>query len=235
MKAIVLDTETSGLKDAGVCEIGWFELAPDATVIEQVESLIDPERPITPSASSVHGIVDEDVENSPTLEEFFSLDSDGCYGKRLVGDPVIFCGHKTAFDLPFVQPYIDGPVLEICTLRWFRSLYPFSDSHTLGTAVYSLGLPRDHRNAHRVLSDVTDAYNLLLHIMQRTGLSLHELALKSQEPMLVHFIPFGKHRGEAFSDIPRSYLNWVRNNIHDLDQDTSYTIDYWLGNKGEKQ
>lgn len=234
----LIDTETSGLPpNAGVCEVGWIQLNAQAEIIDQVESLIDPECPISPSASGVHGIVDEDVQDSPTLSEFFSMSEPGCYGLSLEGAPVVLIGHRISFDRGFIEPHVSkqSDILELCTLRWLRNLYPHMDNHKLATARYALNLRRDAGPAHRVMADVMVTYDLLLHIMQRLNCTLPELVELSQKPMLVALCPFGKHKGQPFSEIPRSYLNWARNNLHDLDTDTAFTIRYWLGDKGEKQ
>ena len=228
---ILLDTETSGLPpNAGVCEVGWLELSESGTWIKQVDSLIDPECPISSSASGVHGIVDEDVQNSLTLAEFFSESSPTCYGQKITGDPVVLIGHRVSFDRRFVEPFIDGPILECCTLRWVRSLYPYMEDHKLSTTKYALGLRKDAGDAHRVMADVWVTYDLLHHIMGRLSCTLPELVAKSQEPMMLTFMPFGKHKGQLFSEVPRSYLQWMQRELKDLDIDQAYTINYYLNN-----
>ena len=230
MRWYLLDLETGGLKPSdGVVEVGFFELDENAQIIDRVESLIDPGTgAIAPSASGVHGITIDMVENSPTLEEFFSSDDPTCYGKPLQGDPPAIIGHKISYDVAFVKDHIEGTPLELCTLRWSRSLYPHSDSHTLSTLRYALNLAPPSGVAHRVLYDVSLTYELLLHIMERTNLTLPELTAKSQEPMLVTFVPFGKHKGQLYSEVPRSYLQWMQRELKDLDIDQSYTINYYL-------
>jgi exodeoxyribonuclease X len=227
----LLDTETSGLPPgAGVCEIGWHELAEDASIIRTVTGLTDPEFPISPSASGVHTITDDDVEGCPTLAEFFSESDEQCYGEPLRGDPVVLVGHRVSFDRQFVEPYTSGPIREVCTLRWLRSLYPHMDDHKLSTAKYALGLRRDAGAAHRVLADIDVTYDLLLHILQRLDCSLSELVERSQEPMLLAFMPFGKHKGEPFAEVPKSYLRWADGNLKDLDMDLAHTIKFYLYN-----
>ena len=83
VRYFVADTETTGVNvDDKVVEVGWIEIDENFNIISQVESLIDPERFISPESSGIHGLVNADVENSPTIEEFFSLDDPGCYGQR---------------------------------------------------------------------------------------------------------------------------------------------------------
>lgn len=230
-KYLVADTETSGLgPEAKVCEIGFFELDAQGAVVDQRESLIDCQCSIAPGASATHGLVYDDVKSSPTIDEWFSEDDPTCYGRRLQADKVVFIAHKAEFDLPFFAPYIDGEVQPVCTLRLARSVYPDLESHTLGALVFALDLPRAHRNAHRVLSDVTDCHNLVQHLMQRLGCSLDGLAELCQQPFILRRMTFGKHRGQRFEDIPTSYMKWMVNNIPDLDVDTRHTIAHYLSN-----
>lgn len=226
---LVADTETSSAKDdRGVCEIGWIQIDESWSITEQVESLIDPQQPISPSASGIHGLTNEDVADSPTLEEFFTReDVPGCYGRRLQG-PVVLIGHRISFDRPAFEPYVDGEVLELDTLRYVRQLYPDMDDHKLSTCVYALNLPRDFGAAHRVLADVMSAYHLAKHIAERMNLTLAQLAEHAQKPMRTPSLPFGKHRGEPIDSVPKSYLRWARENMT-LDVDTTFTINSIIG------
>jgi exodeoxyribonuclease X len=216
-----------------VCEIGWIRIGEDWGILEQVESLIDPEQPISPSASGIHGLTNEDVAASPTLDEFFTLDAVGCYGKRLPG-PVVLIGHRIGFDRPAFEPYVDGEVLELDTLRYVRQMYPDMDDHKLSTCLYALGLPRDFGAAHRVMADVMVAYHLAKHIAERINLTLPQLVAHAQAPMTVHSLPFGKHKGEPLEKVPRSYLSWALNNMK-LDPDYVHSINARLGAQGENQ
>lgn len=225
----VLDTETSGLPpDAGVCEIGWIETDACLNIVGEVESLIDPERPITPAASGVHGITDEDVADKPTLQEFFTLQQPPCHGQPLSAERIVLVGHKVAFDYQFVAPYLQGEVLQVCTLRWARHLWPFCDDHKLATLRYALGLRRDTGNAHRVMADILLTFDLLRLILETTQCNLDELAERSQQPMLLHRMPFGKHKDLPFEQVPVSYLKWMRDNIEEMDIDLAFTVAHWL-------
>lgn len=225
---IFLDTETTDASpERGVCDLGFIITDRDFNVLEERESLIDPEKPISPSASGVHGLTNEDCANSPTLEEFFSVDDPSCLGKQLPG-PAVVIGHRVGFDTHTIGKFVDGEVYELCTLRWARRLYPDASDHKLTTLMFALGLPRPE-NAHRALSDVYSAMYLCKHICERTGMSLIELAQASQVPFELTYYPFGKHKGTAFKDVPKSYLRWASENLTDVDQDMRYTINRHLG------
>ena len=226
----VADTETTGAdKTSGVVEVGFIEIDENFNIIDQQESLIDPQQPISPSASGVHGLVYDDVKDSPTLEEYFSLNAPGCYGKPLTGDVVII-GHRISFDMMFLAPHVKTLKQELCTLRWSRYLFPDSPDHKLQTLKYLLGLPREGK-AHRVMADIMDAYHLTRKLCEVTGKTLRQLTDDSANPMMISICPFGKHKGQPMTQVPRSYLSWMRSNM-ELDVDMQFTVDSLLyGNK----
>ena len=231
-RQFVFDTETSDLPpDGRVCEVALLELNDDAEWIVKAESLIDPQAPVSPAASGVHNLIYEDLQDSPTIEEWFSVDDPSCYGKRIQADRVIFVAHRSTFDRHFLEPYIDGEILEVDTLRWARQLYPDAPNHQLATLKYFLGLPRSTGDAHRAMSDTFDCYNLLRHILQQLGCSIAELAQRSQAPMLIHTMPMGKHKGQPMSEVPRSYLDWALRNMQDLDQDQRFTFEHFYNKR----
>lgn len=228
---LVADTETSSAADdRGVCEIGWIEIDENWNILNQVESLIDPQKSISPSASGVHGLTYDDVQDSPTLDEFFTLDEPGCYGRRIQG-PVTLIGHRISFDTPAFKPYVDGEIFELDTLRFVRWLYPDADDHKLSTCKYMLDLPRDSGAAHRVMADIITAYNLAKHVADRLNMTLPELAARAREPIPVASLPFGKHKSQPLETAPRSYLNWLLGSDMKLDDDYLHAIKAILGRK----
>lgn len=230
---LVVDTETTGAKDTDVpCEVGFVEIDEEFNILEQVESIIDPQQIIAPSASGIHGLTNADCEPFPTLEEFFTLSgTEGCYG-RPINEPVVLIGHRVGFDHGHLKGYITNVVQEIDTLRWVRRLYPDSDDHKLSTMIYALGLPRS-LGAHRVMADVLSAMYLVRHVCERTGMSLRQLADASAEPFLIKYMPMGKYKGEMIDQVDKGYLRWMINNM-DLDGDLLYSVQSALNNKKKK-
>lgn len=232
VRYIALDTETTGVnEDDAVVELGWIELDEEFNVLNQYETLLDPQRTIASAASAVHGLVYDDVKDSPTIGEYFSADDPSCYG-HTIDDPVVLIGHRISFDHRFVKPYITNVVQELCTLRWARRLYPDADNHQLQTLVYELNLPRA-TEAHRVMSDIWTAIHLCKHICERTGLTLPQLAQASAEPMEIHKMSFGKHKGAEFRDIPTPYLRWMKDTLA-LDEDMAFTVNKHINERKQK-
>jgi DNA polymerase III epsilon subunit-like protein len=231
MRYLILDTETTGTDEgAKAVELGWLEIDEDFNIIDQHETLLDPQCMIAPAASAVHGLVLDDLKDSPTIEEYFSVDDPSCYGKPFT-DPCVLIGHKVSFDYRFVKAYFNVQAL-LCTLLWSRRLYSDMDNAKLTTMSYALGLPRP-TDAHRVLSDCTTAYYLLRHIAERTGISLPQLVEASKEPRALPTVPFGKHAGKPWHDLPAPYLRWMSDAISD-DLDIVFSVNQELQRRKQK-
>ncbi|MEE4603229.1 MAG: DUF3820 family protein, partial [Desulfobacteraceae bacterium] len=54
-----------------------------------------------------------------------------------------------------------------------------------------------------------------------------EMIRISNNPVLIPRMPFGKHKGMLFSEVPQDYLQWLSGT--DLDEDMAYTVKYHLG------
>jgi DNA polymerase-3 subunit epsilon len=226
-----LDTETSGISDSDrIVEIAWKEIDEDFNVIDQHESLIDCQCFISPVASAVHGLTQEDLTSYPTIEEFFSEDDPTCYGSP-VTDEVVLIGHKCAFDERFIRPFINVKFM-LDTLTWARRLYPESETHQLSTLAYALGLPRPSAS-HRAMSDVDTAYYLLRHIAERTGMGLPQLVEASQTARALPYCPLGKHKGKGWSELPAPYLRWMSDAISD-DLDIAFSVNQELQRRKQK-
>lgn len=233
VRFFVADTETTGADiDDKIVELGWIEVDEVGNVLSETQSLIDPQRMISPSASGVHGLVYADVADSPSVEEYFGVDDPSCLGHKMEM-PMVLIGHRIGFDMRYLGPYFTNVVQQLCTLRWARKLYPHADDHKLSTLMFALDLPRP-KNAHRVMGDIYSALYLAQHICERTGMTLRQLAEASAEPMLVGSMPFGKHKGLPMSDVPKSYIRWALENMKDLDADYVFTFEQLLNKNKNK-
>lgn len=228
MRYLILDTETTSVGEgAKAVELGWLEIDEDFNIIDQHQTLLDPQCTIAPAASAVHGLVLDDLKDSPTIEEYFSVDDASCYGKPFT-DECVLIGHKVSFDYRLVKDYFNVQAL-LCTLLWSRRLYSDMDNAKLTTMSYALGLPRP-TEAHRVLSDCTTAYYLLKHIADRTGMNLPQLVEASKEPRVLPSVPLGKHAGKPWSELPAPYLRWMSDAISD-DLDIAFSVKQELQNR----
>jgi exodeoxyribonuclease X len=212
---LVADTETAGLAppEAGVVEIAWYEINDDYSIIDKVRSLINPETPISPIASGVHGIIEADIVDSPTLATFMA--------DRFTDKNILMIGHNIAFDIRFTKNHflsVDG----LCTLKLARIAYPDAPDHKLQTLMFHLGLTKGSN--HSALDDVNTAYELTRKIGEDLGLDLQGLYDLSKQPIMVKTMPFGKFKGKAISSLKPDYIKWLLT-LDNLDDNLRYTIE----------
>jgi DNA polymerase III epsilon subunit-like protein len=217
---IVGDTETTGTgPGTGVCELAFAELDDDLNVIDRHTSLIDPQRPITASASGIHGITNADVADAPTMDQFFEYFYPG---KRITGD-VVFIAHKADFDLPFFKPYIDNLAGVLCTLRLARKVFPDAENHKLQTLMYVLGLTVGDK--HRAAADVETTIELLRKIVAQSGASLEQLTEEAARPVWISTMPFSKkYKGWPIETVPHDFIDWWFRQTGDKDPDLLWTL-----------
>ncbi len=221
MKRYVLfDTETTGLgDDSRACEVAWLEFDGAFNVLDRQRSLIDPEAPISPQASGVHGITDDMVFAAPTINEYFTIVHDNPFGHG----EVVFVAHNAPFDLKYISPHLGRHAGTICTLKCARRIYPDAPDHKLQTLRYMLGLKVEGADAHSASGDVEVAFAVLKRMAEDAELSLEGLMELSNMPGLITKMPFGKHRGDLLRDLPTQYVYWLLNKA-DIDEDLRYSL-----------
>ena len=80
---------------------------------------------------------------------------------------------------------------------------------------YWLGLDIGHNGIpHRALFDATVTAHILgaaIRQVREEGVSdpVKHLLELTERPALLRTVPFGKHRGELWRDVPRDYIDWV--------------------------
>lgn len=159
-----LDVETTGLAamyDDRVCEIGIVRTRGH-DVTEKWDSLVNPERPISFGAGSVHGITDEMVAGSPKFRDVSGEIL------RLISDAVVVC-HNAPFDISFIHSEFGKCGLQlpdvkvIDTLRLARRYFNFP-SNSLGSIAY--GLHIEMEQAHRALADASATQQVFSYMMK---------------------------------------------------------------------
>jgi DNA polymerase-3 subunit epsilon len=174
-KAVVLDTETTGLspQDDQVIELGMiaFEFDPVAGTVHGVlqvfDELEDPGRPIPPETTQVHHITDAMVRGK-------RIDDDQV--KKMVADASVIIAHNAAFDRPFVENR--WPIFE--DKQWVCSIKDIDwKSEGVGSAKleYLLQTQGFFYEAHRA---ETDCWALLA--------LLHAVLPQSQQPALLRLL-----------------------------------------------
>ena len=217
MRTIILDTESASLdpKD-GIVEIAIIEVDQNFETIEMHHSLIDPEGPISFSASGVHGIVSADVQDAPTLYQFFDTPET----RKYTEEDLLIIGHNIPFDIRMVGEYLTEGCIPVCTLRLARSMYPEAENHRLQTLRYMFGL--EAGAAHSALGDTILTQNLVKMIASDLGEDAYGLMEICKNPLKVHRMSFGKHFGSLLHDLPSHYVSWLLK--QDLDDDLRHSL-----------
>jgi DNA polymerase III epsilon subunit family exonuclease len=148
-----VDVETTGLRPlAGdrVCEVAILRCHGDQ-VVDALQRLVDPQRPMGSVAYAVHGISDDMLRGAPTFREVSGQVLDLLEGAVPVG-------HNTPFDLGFLASELSRvrselpPLVALDTLRLARHSYRLP-RYGLGALARSLGIEMDG-SAHRAMVDV---------------------------------------------------------------------------------
>lgn len=219
-RIVVIDTETTGMdheKDRLV-ELAACWMVPDLG-LAQFSAICDPGIPIPPEAMAVHHITDSMVSGFQTQEHNAGLLQAGA------GPDTIWAAHNAAFDRGFL-PQLPGQW--ICTWRCSMHLWPEAPGHGNQVLRYWLKLPVDLPEGlypHRALYDAVVTHALLMRMLETH--SVEDLLRLSLEPVILHTVRFGKHRGMLWSEVPRDYLQWVRRQT-DMDPDVMHTVKHIL-------
>lgn len=222
---VVIDTETTGLDPDTdrVVEIALVTVN-NGEITDAFRSYVKPGIPIPPEASAVHGITDEDVEDAPTLTELLPQINTICDQAELL------VAHNASFDRSML-PCLSQPWLD--TLRLAKRIYPDLPKHNNQYLRYALKIACPEvvdLPPHRALADAYVTSHLLLHLLEQPAVtqltSPAELIKFSEQLTLQTTCTFGKHRGQAWSSIPRGYLQWLAG--RDLDAETRFTVQHYL-------
>jgi exodeoxyribonuclease X len=226
MKLIVVDTETSDLPENGgqLLELAWMVLqAPNWEVVSSYENYVQYTGPLNPCAQASNHIVPAMLTST--------------YGalpkEKVLADLVdaiepdsILVAHNVAFDREFL-PGITNPW--ICTYRVSKRIWPEAPGHSNQVLRYYFGIKPDLSNTpvkvrmpHQALYDVATTTGIVRKMLEKH--SPEELVKISWNVQKLRTMPFGKHKGKAFNQIPCDYLVWLRNQSR-LDPDLAYTLD----------
>jgi exodeoxyribonuclease X len=149
--------------------------------------------------------------------------------KDLVDDENnVIVAHNAKFDMQMLHMEGISSPRVICTLKLARHLDSAGviPKYNLQYLRYYLGLEIDAK-AHDALGDIIVLEAVFKRIQAKfvaNGLEnpVQEMIKISNNPILIPRMPFGKHKGLLFSEVPRDYLEWLQGT--DLDEDMAYTV-----------
>lgn len=200
MNAIILDTETTGMSMPHATEIAWIEINEHLNQTNlSFNQRFNPLKPIEPGASRVTGIYDEDVKDAPPHTTFD------------MPKVTYVIGHNIRYDLGVLQNAgVDlSSIKPICTCNLARKYFGELPRFSLG-ALLTHFYPEDkavyENHAHGAYYDVLFTYKVLIALNQRIGASDFETLFIESLPTKM---PFGKHKGKRFEEVPEDYKRWL--------------------------
>ncbi|MCF8495121.1 MAG: DNA polymerase III subunit epsilon [Alphaproteobacteria bacterium] len=199
MREIVLDTETTGMSPEDghrLVEIGCVELENHIPTGRHLQLYINPERPVPPEATSVHGLTDSFLADKPVFSQVYSDLLEFIGDSRLVI-------HNAEFDMKFINrelqtvghPPIPWPRV-VDTLTMARRKFPGSPAN-LDALCRRFGIDNTARTFHGALLDSELLAEVYLELL---GGRQHGLGLAASPSKAADVI----QGGPALSSAPRA-------------------------------
>jgi DNA polymerase III epsilon subunit-like protein len=121
-----IDVEGNGANPPEIIEIAMVEVFDLAVQSRRMEWLVKPTAPITPQVTRIHGITDDDVAQSPVIEDIADDIMTWMNESRIIG-------HNVKVDLEAISRVIPDwrPEMAIDTLKLARLALPGRESYSL--------------------------------------------------------------------------------------------------------
>ncbi len=240
-KYILFDTETTGAaQEDRIIQIGGMIIS-SKTNIEVYDELCSTVLPIKLEAMEVHNITPDLIEGKGvfTSTNFFQK------LQELNKSENYLIAHNIDFDLAMLEKEgFLNQYTKIDTLRCAKHLYPELPYHRLQYLRYALELYKIEKEeaknlnitikAHDAIGDVLVMKLFLRKLVAKCTQMypdynpMEKLAELTQTPVFVTKFRFGKYKGEDVVEVAKKdsgYLQWMRTNMSDLDEDMKYTLD----------
>ncbi len=217
---ICLDCEMTGLdlELDRIIEIAVVKFTFDE-ILEEYETLIDPECIIPQLTIDIHHITQEMVAGKPTIATVLPKLLE-MIGKHIV------VGHGVNFDLALIGKAADraGIPHTLLSNRFFDTLRMarlYGESPTNSLEQLRKHFNIEEEGAHRAMSDVIVNMGVFKYLSKsyKTTDQLFEILSR---PVLLKAMPLGKHKGRPMKEIPVEYLRWAV--TKDFDQDLIFTL-----------
>lgn len=221
----IFDLETTGvnLSTDRIIEIAIIKISPDGS--KQIKrKLINPEMPIPPGATEVHGITNEMVKDAPTFKQAANEIKQFIDGCDLGGY------NSNRFDIPILMEEFLRVGIEIdlksTKLVDVQRIFHQMEQRTL-SAAYKFYCNKNLDDAHSAEADAGATWEVLLAQVERypqLGKSVESILKATGEEEIVDFarrfimengkeiFNFGKHKGRPVADVLKSepqYYDWM--------------------------
>lgn len=164
---VVFDVETTGfnpLDGDRMIELAGIKIK-NGQKIDEFESFIDPERPLSVSAMEINKITEEMIVGAPKRAEVLSNFVDFIGGACLVAHNAPFDIKFLCFELSLIGRKLNKATPVMDTLKLAKEILPHLGAYRLGYLAHSFGVPITE--THRALSDVAltvDVFKKMLDV-----------------------------------------------------------------------
>lgn len=196
MKGLVLDTETTGLKDPQVIELAYLAIDNQLVIEKPIYcQLFKPNKDIEPMALKVHGIHPSKLEGKPNTAHIKT------HAPDVFDDNIYIIGHNINYDIGAIKNSVGSHDFKvICTKRLASKVLPNQKSYSLVNLITALDpstAEKHVKNAHSADADVLMTYELLCiiarRIEQNTGVKCNLNALHSISEN-IGYMPYNQYR-----------------------------------------
>ncbi|MDR1737711.1 MAG: 3'-5' exonuclease [Candidatus Symbiothrix sp.] len=223
---VFFDLETTGVNIVSdrIVEISYLKVYPNGDE-ESKTRRINPEMPIPPEATAVHGISDDDVKDAPTFKTIAKSLAAQIEGCDLAGY------NSNRFDIPLLAEEFLRAEVEIDLMKRkfvdVQTIFHKKEQRTL-SAAYKFYCDADLENAHTAEADTKATYEILQAQLDRYPDLKNDIAFLSDYSAFnnnVDFagrviynekkqevINFGKYKGrlaEEVLNVDPGYYSWI--------------------------
>lgn len=226
---VFFDLETTGIditKDR-IVEISYVKVFPNGKE-ESKTMRINPERPIPPESTAIHGITDDDVKDCPTFKAVAKTLAAQIEGCDLAGY------NSNRFDIPLLaEEFLRADVNIDLNRRKFvdvQTIFHKMEQRTL-SAAYKFYCNKTLENAHTAAADTMATYEVLQAQLDRYPELQNDIAFLSDFSSYNNNVDFagrmiyndkkeevfnfGKFKGRLVEDVLKNepgYYAWMMNN-----------------------
>ncbi|MDR0686791.1 MAG: 3'-5' exonuclease [Dysgonamonadaceae bacterium] len=223
---VFFDLETTGVNIVSdrIVELSYLKVWPNGKE-ESRSYRINPEIPIPPEVTEIHGISDEDVKNAPTFKGIAKSLASQIEGCDLAGY------NSNRFDIPllaeeFLRAEVDIDLMK-CKFVDVQTIFHKKEQRTL-SAAYKFYCNKDLENAHSSAADINATYEILQAQLDRYPDLKNDVKYLSEYSSFgnnVDFsgrliynekgqevINFGKYKGRIAEEVLREdcgYFGWI--------------------------
>lgn len=252
---LFFDIESTGLNIAtdSIIELSFVKVFPDGE--ERIKTwrilpwdyVTRTQRPISPSASAVNGVKDEDLVGCP---KFYEVVDDVI---EWIGDSDLAGFNSAKFDLPMLAEEIErirfylgkdiAVNLHEKKMVDVQTIYHFKEPRNLRAAYRFYCGGDDFENAHTAEADTVATYRVLqgqLDMYDDLKNDVESLSSIGGRPRIVDYagrlifnedkeavVSFGKHKGKTAREVYRtepSYFSWIMNGEFTLDTKRQFAL-----------